>query len=64
MLTAFLAASLSASSSPKWVDSFAGHSVSGWYRNSGPFHQIALFVRPLAFVPLDGKSAGFCFPGQ
>ena len=41
-----------------------GHSDSGLYRNSGPFHHRVSFTKSIAFIPREGRSAGFSTPGQ
>ena len=42
----------------------SGHSLSGLYKNSGPFHHLFSATNSLAVIPRDGLSAGFWLPGQ
>jgi hypothetical protein len=41
-----------------------GHSVSGLYKNFGPFHETLLSTNSCSFEPRDGMSAGLSLPGQ
>ena len=61
---ALLTTSLSTTSSLDWVVRFSGHSVSGRYRNCGPFHHVLQVTRTLAVKPHKARSAGFKWLGQ
>lgn len=42
----------------------SGHSDSGLYKNSGPSTIVFHFLVRFPFIPREGRSPGFCTPGQ
>ncbi len=51
-------------SSPLQCSGSDGHNSSGFLRNSGLFHHVIFFVNSILLLPRDGKSTGFCSPGE
>ena len=64
VIAGFLTISSRAFPLSEHVSLSSGHSLSGLYRNSGPFHQLFSATNSLAVIPRDGLLAGFWLPGQ
>jgi hypothetical protein len=67
MIGSFLGFVISANafvSSPLQVSGSVGHNSPVFLRNSSLLHHVKFFVNSIPLLPPDGKSTGFCSPGQ